>query len=136
MRVLRGALLAAAACAQQAFHVTLSLSPQPAVGMHGWHVAQSAAGVTVDLRMLLGHVAGAILMARVLTRGDAAVWSLYRAVHRSVRRIGVHPLGSSPVVADARPRWWAGVSTGAITGAGLRLAAATPYRGPPRAFAA
>ena len=35
MRVLRGALLAATACAQPVFYVTLSLSPQPAVGMRG-----------------------------------------------------------------------------------------------------
>lgn len=116
-----GQLLGAAACTQLAFHLTLSLSPETAMAAHA----------AVDQQMLVGHVAGGILMTTVLARADAAVWGLYRSARRLANFPPVVLLG--PVV-DRSPhiprRGPAGV------GAGLLLATATPHRGPPRMTAA
>lgn len=119
-----GQLLGAAACSQLALHLTLSLSLSPETSM-GVHAA-------LDLRMLLGHTVGAALLAAVLARGDATVWALYRALCR----FAVPRLTVAPRAPDTCPRIGSARGDGAIMRAGLRLAAATPYRGPPRVAAA
>ncbi|MBA3418779.1 MAG: hypothetical protein H0U09_08790 [Geodermatophilaceae bacterium] len=117
-----GQLLGATACSQAAFHVVLSLSPDSAMGTHP----------AVDVRMLLGHTIGSVLMAAVLACGDAAVWGLYRSLRRFVvpRLPGALPIGDRTVRIPAR------LTAPATVSVALLLAAATPYRGPPRTLAA
>ncbi|CAN5223232.1 hypothetical protein BH20ACT5_BH20ACT5_21410 [soil metagenome] len=112
-----GHLLGAAMCSQVAFHLTLSLSPEHAVGH---------AGATVDVRMVLGHVAATVVMAWILAKGDAGAWALHRSLRGLLPRIGGLPtVPASPP--SMCPRRRASVENRA----GLRLATARPHRGPP-----
>lgn len=123
-----GRVLGAAAWSQLVFHLTLSVSPPPAAG-HAGHGAVTG----LDVRMLLGHVAGAVLMAAVLAYGDAAAWGLYR----SLRRFVVPRVVGQVVVVDRTGQVPAHLLERVGLGAaGLLLVAATPHRGPPRVAAA
>lgn len=117
-----GQLFAAAACSQLAFHLALSLSPEPSMGAHA----------AFDSRMLLAHAGGAVPLAAVLARGDAAFWALYRAARRFVL-----PLVASTVPVVDRTPLVGALSTAPVgVRARLLVSAATPYRGPPQECAA
>jgi hypothetical protein len=85
-----------------------------------------------DARMVAGHVLGAALLSWVLARGEAALWSLYRAA-QGLRWVHVAPL---PVVGVRTTRAGLVPATPEGGGAGLVLASAHGRRGPPRGRAA
>lgn len=121
-------LLRAAGCAQVAFHLVLSLFPAPVTAGHEMH---PAAPLPADVRMLLGHALGAVVMAWVLARGDALVYGLYR----SLRAVVVPDVRDTRPPPAAAPRLTADRADVSIRGVGLRLAAAVPRRGPPQLVA-
>jgi hypothetical protein len=85
-------------------------------------------------RMVAGHVLGAAVLSWVLARGEAALWSLYRAV-QGLRLRWAHV---APPPVDGVRTTRAGVVPPAPgrCGAGLVLASAHGRRGPPRPRAA
>lgn len=85
-----------------------------------------------NARMVAGHVVAATLLSWVLARGEAALWSLYRAV-QDVRWLGMAPL---PLVGIRTTRPGLVPTAPVRCGAGLVLASAHGRRGPPRVRAA
>jgi hypothetical protein len=116
-------LAAAAAGSQVAFHVVFSLCGGTGLPGHA-----TRAGV----EMAAGHLVAGVAMTWVLSRGEAALWGLYRALS-GVVRLWFLP---QPVVASRSSRPPAEAVSPQGCGAGLVLAAAHPRRGPPRSLAA
>jgi hypothetical protein len=85
-----------------------------------------------DARMVAAHVVAASALAWVLARGEAALWTLDRAV-RAIASVRLLP--RLPVV-DLRSLRAAEHTTLSCLGAGLVLASAHARRGPPRGLAA
>ena len=86
-------------------------------------LARSSTG---GVQLVLGHGLAALGMAWVLTRGEAALWNLYRVL----QRVGVSRLHA--LAFDVRPRWHpAATVLPAGCGTGLLLASACVRRGPP-----
>jgi hypothetical protein len=116
-------LTVAALCSQPAFHVVFLLCGANGVLPHSrrWNGA-----------MVLGHGLAALAIAWVLSRGEAALWSLYRVLHRVVRVVllRARDLDLGPV------RVAAVAVVPARCGVGLLLASALGRRGPPRPLAA
>ena len=82
-------------------------------------------------RMVAGHVLGAAVMSWMLSRGEAALWSLYRSV---LGVVSVY-LVQLPVVGDRTSGTGLTPVVPGRCGAGLVLASAHGRRGPPRARA-
>ena len=116
-------LAAAAAGSQVAFHVTFSFCGGTGLPEHATRGAAAMVG---------GHVVAGLLMTWVLSRGDAALWRLYRALSGLLRvRVSRVPLVADRSGGPTSPAVWP-----QQRGTGLVLAAAHPRRGPPRALAA
>jgi len=128
-----GTLLVVAAVAQAAFHVVLAAAHRSAeLASHGAETHQSGPldlgaldGLLPTTWMTLAHAAGAVLVAVVLARGDAALFALARVARRWIcvpgRPSGVARGGvRHPVTRVDHPRPLARLLT-----AQLR------YRGPP-----
>ena len=103
---------------QAAFHVVFSLCSGPG--------HQDANG----LWMLTGHLVAAVVVARLLAGGEAALWALYRALSTVVvrwltgRPVVGHVPAAAPLAEAALP-----------VRRELVVARAHPRRGPPRALA-
>lgn len=113
-----GQLVVAAAAAQGAFHLALSLSPA-----HAMHP------LVPDLRMLAGHAVATVVMAAVLAYGDWVLDAFGRALNRA---LPVEP-GHAEVFGTVRV---AAVEVRTITGHGVLVAVGHPRRGPPATVAA
>jgi hypothetical protein len=103
---------------QVAFHLVFSLCAGP-----GHPEANS-------LWMLSGHLLAAVVMATLLSSGEAALWSLYRALHAVVVRWVLGRPTAVRVPTAARL-----IDAGLPARRELVLARAHPRRGPPRALA-
>jgi hypothetical protein len=103
---------------QVAFHLVFALCAGPG--------HQEASG----LWMLTGHLLAAAVVARLLSGGEAALWSLYRALRAVVVRWVIARPGAVRVPTAARL-----VDVGLPARRELVLARAHPRRGPPRALA-
>src|SRR4051794_21009310 len=118
-----GQLAAQVAGAQVAFHVAFSFCGGTGLPEH------ATRGVAA---MVGGHVVAGLLMTWVLSRGDAALWCLYRALSGVLRlRVARLPHLGHSSRGLASPTAWP-----EQRGSGLVLAAAHPRRGPPRALTA
>src|SRR5215218_8099113 len=103
---------------QLAFHLVFSLCAGP--GHQG----------TSSVWMLTGHLLAAVVVARLLSGGEAALWALFRALHALVVRCGTGRPGAVRVPTAAR------LVEAALPARGeLVVARAHPRRGPPRPLA-
>jgi hypothetical protein len=115
-------LAAAAAGSQVAFHLVFWLCAGAGLPGH------ATAG---DLEMVAGHLAAGAAMTWVLSRGERALWALYRVLSTVLSRSVVRlPVVAHRSAAPAEAAWPHGC------GAGLAFAAAHSRRGPPRVSAA
>lgn len=111
-----GPLLLAAAEGQVLFHLILTSAPT-GMSHHG-----------LSLRMLAAHAVATVVMAAVLARGEAVLDALYRSLRQFVLLPGPGPV----LVVTTPPRLSVRPPEPSDGEVGLRFAAATPYRGPPR----
>jgi hypothetical protein len=112
---------AAALASQVAFHAAFELCAASGAS----HPA------SWDVRLVAGHVLGAALMSWVLSRGESALWSLYRSL---LGVVSVHVVQPT-VVGDRTSGAGLTPATPVRCGAGLVLASAHGRRGPPPARA-
>jgi hypothetical protein len=118
-----GELLLAAAGSQLPFHVVFTFCAGSTLPSH------SASG---DAAMVTGHLAASAAIAWLLSRGEASLWALHRALSRLVAR----RLPGSPVLPWTRRHAGDPERRTGRCGAGLVLASAHGRRGPPRLHAA
>lgn len=113
-------LLTAAAAAQGAFHLTLSLAPAHPMPGHP---------LIPDLRMLAGHAAATVVMVAVLAYGERVLDALARTAARALLVVPRDPEGYRPVRVPA-------TGPDDTTATGVLVAAGCPRRGPPARTAA